>query len=189
MVSILECSKRTVTKILSRLKLGCFNCGWDICRGDLHHIVPQAKQGTDAHSNLTYLCPNCHRMAHSGKLLVFKTVEEIVGETWKQFYNVTPRTKKPRNWSGKRFENTTEKLIHARTTRAILARAKAEVKLSLLEQSLIDKTRYGWIQQASTVLDVAPQSVVRYIRKYKPSYLDNAKIRQMTPRMNRSDET
>jgi hypothetical protein len=83
---ILELSKRTVVKILSRLDIGCSNCGWneDVC--DLHHIVPRNKGGNDGHLNLSYLCPNCHRLAHHGKLIEIKNFQDYVGDRWKDFY-------------------------------------------------------------------------------------------------------
>lgn len=32
---------------------------------DTHHIIPLSENGPDIPSNITYLCPNCHRLAHS----------------------------------------------------------------------------------------------------------------------------
>ena len=65
--SILDLSKRTVEKVLHRLDLPCTCCGayvkgvvWDV-----HHITPKKFGGTDDMNNLTYICPNCHRIAHT----------------------------------------------------------------------------------------------------------------------------
>lgn len=66
--SILDFSKRTVSKICARIGLGCSNCGWNEHVCDIHHIVHKSEGGTDGHQNLAYLCPNCHRLAHAGKL-------------------------------------------------------------------------------------------------------------------------
>lgn len=78
--SKLKLGMRTIKKVIARLKLGCSNCGWDLAPGDVHHIVEQCNGGSDEHSNLTLLCPNCHRLAHVGKLTTFKTLEEHFGE-------------------------------------------------------------------------------------------------------------
>ena len=84
--SLLELSKRTISKICRRLKIGCSNCEWkeEIC--DIHHILARKDGGTDEHTNLTYLCPNCHRLAGKGKLTKFINLQEFLGDKWKEFY-------------------------------------------------------------------------------------------------------
>ena len=86
--SILDLSKRTISKICRRMNMSCSRCGWneEIC--DIHHIVPKRKGGSDDHSNLTYLCPNCHRLADRGKLDANDLInlEEYVGESWLSKY-------------------------------------------------------------------------------------------------------
>ena len=86
--SMLELSKRTVSKVLLRMKIGCSFCGWNKCTGDIHHIVSRKNKGTDDHSNLSYLCPNCHRMAQRGLITPeqLTTMADYVGESWKKFY-------------------------------------------------------------------------------------------------------
>jgi uncharacterized metal-binding protein len=70
--SILDFSSRTTQKILRRImnqySIGCSICNWDKEVCDLHHIIPTYKGGDNKDSNLTYVCPNCHRMIHSGKI-------------------------------------------------------------------------------------------------------------------------
>jgi len=86
--SILELSTRTIGKILKRLNIGCSLCGWDKCICDIHHIEGKKIEQCDKHGNLTYVCPNCHRMLHN-KLIPIKnviTLENYIGETWKKFY-------------------------------------------------------------------------------------------------------
>ena len=58
----------------------------DIC--DLHHIIPVSKNGSDEHSNLTYLCPNHHRLAQRGKIQSSEliTFQKQVGDEWKKYY-------------------------------------------------------------------------------------------------------
>ena len=86
MESILQASTRTVSKILARLNIGCSRCGWNEAICDIHHIKPTSKGGSDEHYNLTYLCPNCHRLAHRGKVDSFITLVEQIGDSWKDFY-------------------------------------------------------------------------------------------------------
>ena len=85
-VSLLDISKRTVSKIMKRLNVGCFNCGWVLTTCDIHHIIPISKGGTDDNSNLTHLCPNCHRLAHENKLTTFVSIKERIGEEWRKHY-------------------------------------------------------------------------------------------------------
>ncbi|NBQ68472.1 MAG: HNH endonuclease [Nitrosomonadaceae bacterium] len=86
--SMLQLSKRTVSKIVSRLKLKCTVCGWNEAACDVHHIHGRKIKNADSHDNLTVLCPNHHRLAHSGKLHDVKltTLTELVGDSWKQYY-------------------------------------------------------------------------------------------------------
>jgi hypothetical protein len=46
-------------------------CSIPVCRHievDVHHIEDWAKTKTHEYDNLIALCPNCHRMAHTGKI-------------------------------------------------------------------------------------------------------------------------
>lgn len=86
--SILEISKRTTSKILRRLNIGCSRCGWneDIC--DIHHIYGRKIENANNHKNLCYLCPNCHRLANNNKILPNELISiyEYVGDNWKLVY-------------------------------------------------------------------------------------------------------
>lgn len=86
--SLLELSKRTVSKILRRLKIGCSRCGWNECVCDIHHINGRKIEDANGHWNLTYLCPNCHRMAHREKIdkSSFVTLAEQLPENWHDYY-------------------------------------------------------------------------------------------------------
>lgn len=46
----------------------CAVCSWSEDTLDVHHILPLSKGGADEEYNLIALCPNCHRLAHKGKL-------------------------------------------------------------------------------------------------------------------------
>ena len=84
--NIFDVSNRTKVKILNRLNNGCSVCGWAEASCDLHHIIPKSRGGTNNHDNLTLICPNCHRLAHSGKELNFISLKEQVGENWRKYY-------------------------------------------------------------------------------------------------------
>lgn len=90
--SLYDLSKRTISKILKRMKLPCSKCGWYVedVVGDIHHIIEQKNGGTDDHNNLTYVCPNCHRLIHSKKIKPNELVnlENFIGDKWKDFYYV-----------------------------------------------------------------------------------------------------
>jgi predicted HNH restriction endonuclease len=87
--NIYELSSSTRTKVLKRLKLKCSNCGWDKELCDLHHINGKQLADPNNHNNLSYLCPNCHRLAQrkiieKHNLISFdKTLEGI---NWKNYY-------------------------------------------------------------------------------------------------------
>lgn len=86
--SILELSRRTVTKLIKRMNLGCSNCGWNITTCDVHHIGGRKIDDCDNHNNLSLLCPNCHRMVHEGYLKKEEIIplSEYLPDNWKDFY-------------------------------------------------------------------------------------------------------
>lgn len=89
--SILMLSTRTVSKILKRSKnTACSMCGWNETSLDIHHIKPKAKGGSDDHSNLIIVCPNCHRKAHEGKYSIEELKQKcllVYFPDWKSYYN------------------------------------------------------------------------------------------------------
>ena len=66
--SIMELSKRTITKLLKRLNIACSRCGWKESTCDIHHINGKKIPNYDNHNNLTIICPNCHRLVHTHKI-------------------------------------------------------------------------------------------------------------------------
>lgn len=86
--SILDVSKRTLSKILNRINCGCSNCGWNEATCDVHHIIPRKNGGLDTNDNLCILCPNCHRKVHNKVLDTnkLKNVVEFIGDKWKKYY-------------------------------------------------------------------------------------------------------
>jgi hypothetical protein len=90
--SIMDLSKRTTIKILKRMNLPCSYCGWTVkgAVGDVHHIIEKKNGGTDDMDNITYICPNCHRLVHSNiiKKDELVTLQDYIGESWKEFYYI-----------------------------------------------------------------------------------------------------
>jgi hypothetical protein len=90
--SLLDLSSRTVTKILKRMNLPCSNCDWHfdgvVC--DVHHITERKNGGTNAHTNLTYICPNCHRLVHNDIIKKESLINlyDYIGDEWKKYYYV-----------------------------------------------------------------------------------------------------
>ena len=87
--TIWDCSSRTICKILKRIeKMKCSRCGWSEGSCDLHHIHGRKIENPHQHSNLTILCPNCHRLAHEGKIAIEQLVnlDVFIGDAWKQAY-------------------------------------------------------------------------------------------------------
>jgi len=90
--TIFDLSSRTVSKIFKRLKLPCSYCGWYhidvVC--DFHHIIERKNGGSNEHDNITYVCPNCHRLIHNG--IIHKetliTLDKYVGNSWKDYYYI-----------------------------------------------------------------------------------------------------
>jgi len=65
--SLFDLSSRTRSKVLLRLDIPCLSCGFHVPGVvlDTHHIQARAAQGSDDLSNITYICPNCHRLLHT----------------------------------------------------------------------------------------------------------------------------
>ncbi len=86
--SLLELPHRTITKIIERMGIGCSICGWNEAIGDLHHINGRKIENADAHVNICYLCPNCHRSFHKGNIKKESLVNlvDYIGDRWKEHY-------------------------------------------------------------------------------------------------------
>ncbi len=86
--SLMDISSRTVSKIMQRLGIGCSHCGWNEAPCDIHHIFGRKILDANHHSNLTYLCPNCHRLYHNDKLKPSDVIslEKQIGDRWKEYY-------------------------------------------------------------------------------------------------------
>lgn len=92
--TIKDCSSRTISKIVKRMKLPCTCCNFyvDGIILDFHHIIERANNGSDNLDNLTYICPNCHRIAHTDKSKLTKpliSIDDYLKENnldWKAYY-------------------------------------------------------------------------------------------------------
>lgn len=91
--SILDLSKRTISKILERANKGCAICGWNESTCDIHHIIERSKGGTNNLENLIVVCPNCHRVIHSNKKysVEYLTSKNIINDfpNWKDYYYIS----------------------------------------------------------------------------------------------------
>lgn len=45
----------------------CQRCGWEEALCDVHHKIPRSQGGKNTIANAVVLCPNCHRIVHSGR--------------------------------------------------------------------------------------------------------------------------
>lgn len=163
--SILDLSKRTVTKVMKRLNLGCSNCDWNLATCDIHHIQPKSRGGTNDHSNLTYVCPNCHRLAHAGLLTAFVTLDRQIGDRWKDCY-FPERAKRQSRPSD--HANLGKYMAEKR----VVADERARVALERLKTSGIEFGKRGWVKRASVVIGISPQKVGWWFKRYAPDFLE-----------------
>lgn len=86
--SIFDVSKRTRSKIVRRLNLGCSRCKWSEGLCDIHHIRGKKICDPHNHNNLCMLCPNCHRLFHEGKILKEEliTLADYFPKDWYENY-------------------------------------------------------------------------------------------------------
>lgn len=97
--SLLEISSRTVHKIVARAALSCSICQWNKATGDIHHIIEVSEGGSNAMTNLVYLCPNCHRCVHQlGEDFIttkelYKLSMDKTFPNWKDFYDIKNTSK------------------------------------------------------------------------------------------------
>jgi len=86
--SIMDVSSRTTTKIFKRLDIGCCLCNWKESSCDIHHINGKKIENCNDHNNLTYICPNCHRLVHNGKIDKNKLIplNKILPDNWMESY-------------------------------------------------------------------------------------------------------
>jgi len=58
----------SVKRLITKYNMNCSICSWDKGTCDLHHIKGRKIEDPHAYTNLTLLCPNCHRLVHEDKI-------------------------------------------------------------------------------------------------------------------------
>lgn len=154
--SIYEISSRTRSKIIKRLNLGCFNCGWDKSSCDLHHILPKSHGGSDSHDNITYICPNCHRLAHEGKISKLVSFTEKIGDNWKKVYYPAKAGINP-------IKNKEIKNRNYREQLRIDDLAKINLRKEKILNSNIDFSKFGWVEKVASIIELSPQKVSNWM--------------------------
>lgn len=90
-------SLKNLNEIFKRIGLGCSNCGWNESSCQVHHIMGKKISDPDNHDNLSYLCPNCHRLAHEKHIKNVKTLNEYYKEhgiNWRDFCRLGNKNEK-----------------------------------------------------------------------------------------------
>ncbi|MFA5299168.1 MAG: HNH endonuclease signature motif containing protein [Lutibacter sp.] len=163
--SILEVTTRLASKQLNKFKIGCSICGWDEARCDSHHIISRENGGKDTLDNLIIVCPNCHRLIHIKKkysieFLKTKNVttllDKIVG--LKEFL-ATKQEQQKQKYEQLRLPNVISKEI--------------QLKITLVKNSDIDFSNFGWVGKVSKIIEVKPQKVGRWMNKYMHEFYHN----------------
>ena len=163
------------TLLLYLNKLSCSSCGWNEAYCDIHHIIPRSKGGTDDYDNLTYICPNCHRLAHRNKLSNFTSIKDQIGDSWKDFFA------ERRSSILERFSKNGRDNLNFRKNDSIRKELRdmnaAEIVKKLREENL-DYSKYGWTKEASMIIGISSQKVRSWIKEFAPDLLENAFIRK-----------
>lgn len=186
--SILEYAGRTTGKILKRLGIGCSRCGWNEAPCDIHHIHPRAKGGTDDHSNLTYLCPNCHRLAHRGMIETFVTLAEQIGDRWREYVDEVASNMHGERWrNGQADRNRqTRNIVQFNDKRRAEEADAIAAKVAALRSSGIDFTVYGWAMKAAPIIGIDPKKVSDWVQRNDPELFATAFRRKSREQANRA---
>lgn len=167
--SIDEIPLKTIMKLT--IHFGCSNCGWDKAQCDMHHIIPKSKGGTDSYDNLTWLCPNCHRLAHRNKLLSFITFKNQIGDFWKEFFSDRKKAMLEKIRPG------AQGLININKNNSIRKAIRDEKSIEIvkeLREANINFAKFGWAKSASKIVGISHQKVRSWIREFAPDLLDGA---------------
>ena len=163
------------TLLLHLKSFCCSSCGWDKAPCDIHHIIPKSKGGTDNYDNLTYICPNCHRLAHRNKLFEFVSIKDQIGNSWKDFFD------NRRNQILERLSKNgkvTQNFKKNSDLRKELRDANASTLVDKLREENLDYSKYGWAKEAALVIGISPQKVRSWIKEFAPDLIENAFVRK-----------
>ena len=131
-------------------KIKCSNCGWDKTVCDVHHIHGRKIDRPNSFDNLSYLCPNCHRLAHKN---ILKPEELIslssqIKDEWKKYYNF-PFDQIEVEGKGDKIKRKSQ--LNDERIQSILS-------------SNIDFSKLGWIEKTSSLIGITPQKVAKWMK-------------------------
>ena len=175
--NILDLSNRTIRKILWRMlkyeNLGCSCCGWNLGLGDIHHIDGRKIPNFNDQKNLSYLCPNCHRLVHQKIINKNKLINlsDFIGDKWKSYYNCS--LDNDMNYD-ETMLNIDKKIYLLRNKkRKIQQQIKHKEKLKELKESNIDFTKFGWLSKESKILNIPTQKVGRWLNQIDEEFYNS----------------
>ena len=167
--SLVEIKLEQLQKLLRNL--GCSCCGWNKASCDIHHIVPRANGGSNDYQNLTYVCPNCHRLAHDGQITKFVTIVEQIGDDWKEFL-VERRSQIIAHYQ--RSAKVNKNISKHNAFRREIRNEKSSQIVEQLRSATIDYAKYGWAKKAAVIVGIAPQKVRSWIQEFAPDLLESS---------------
>ena len=169
----------TLDKLTLFLKtLGCSNCKWNEAACDIHHVIERVNGGTDEFNNLAYICPNCHRLAHSGKLFNFITVDRQVGSDWLPFFDARRAEIITRY---KEAAQLNKNISKHNAIRRDMRNAQSSEIVTKLRNANIDFQKYGWAKKAAPIVGIAPQKVRSWIKEFAPDLIEHSFKRSSPP--------
>jgi hypothetical protein len=157
--------------VCKELGLPCATCGWNETTCDLHHILARKDGGTDVHSNLTHICPNCHRKAHEGKLKIFTSLSDQVGDEWKEIFQARRLRWRERL---KEAAQSHMNISKHNAGRKLVRDEHAVVLVGMVREANIDFSKFGWAKRAASIVGIAPQKVRGWLSEYAPDLVENA---------------
>jgi len=162
--NIFEISSRTRMKLLIRLmkdlKLGCSICGWDKAICDIHHIRGRKIENPHDHTNLMIVCPNCHRLIHTGKIKKIIPLSELIGDQWKSYYYAYIEKRKKI-----RSSEEVKQLKLEKENRRIENFTRLQTSIDLINLSSIDFSKRGWVGEVAKLIGITPQKVSNWMKR------------------------
>lgn len=143
-------SKRKIKFLLtnSETEIKCSICNWNESTCDIHHIISTSKCGTDSAENLIIVCPNCHRVIHKTKKYSVSFLKK------KSIFFMYPQLTFFTKIKTKEVESLP------------INNQYANDKIKLIFESKIDFSKLGWVKQVSKILNISPQKVNKWMKKY-----------------------
>lgn len=135
-------------------------------------------------NNLRFMCPNCHSQTHtfSGrnaklnntKWNAWKLIDEKLWiESINSSFSVSESiTKLNLNFKNASIRNFVNSLILNEKAKLKLNRDSELIRnqIETLKNSGIDFTKYGWVTQASKILEIEPQKVGGWMQRNMPDF-------------------